>query len=112
MLIWVAVTIVSVIIKASKAKPAQMRTGNAARRPSIEDIMEQMQKSDKMAAEKKKAGGKRAPATAPVVEGERTTSEVEPTTAETAATDSVDLDFDPVKMVIYSEIMEPGYEKY
>ena len=33
-------------------------------------------------------------------------------TEETPAEKGLDLDFDPVEMVIYAEIMKPGYEKY
>ena len=80
---------------------------------TIDDIYERIQQEKSSNGQ---ACGKRDNASqkATVVEGERTTStpETTPATAAPENKDSVDLDFDPVKMVVYSEIMTPGYEKY
>ena len=48
----------------------------------------------------------------PVSRQQPSEAKADPAPVATAPAKEKDLDFDPVEMVIYSEVMKPGYEKY
>ena len=115
-LFWLIIAVIGISVKVSKNVKEQNNTGKGAQRPSLDEILEKLQQQDKAQptpAPKKKAAAKQ-PKAAPVVEGERVTSAPEEANdpAVEKAKESEGFDFDPVKMVVYSEIMAPGYEKY
>ena len=123
--IWLAVAVLGIV--ASIRKKARAAQGGApASKPyiSMDDILDTLQqtgyrdhvKTERETVREDETTAKATPE--PFVEGERVTAAApaEPVTDEPApvqeAKESPELELDPVKMVIYSEIMEPGYEKY
>ena len=81
--------------------------------PEPETVAEQAATQPKPAAAASGRAKPRNAASSLREEGIRTTEpqEAKPA-AETPKKSELELDFDPAKMVVYSEIMEPGYEKY
>ena len=118
LLIWVSLAAIGVAVKVAKKNREQSQS--APHRVTMDEILEHLQQESGRPVEQpivNKPKPKKTAKKAPVVEGERVTSAQPASVEEKPASDEapskgVDLDFDPVKMVIYSEIMEPGYEKY
>ncbi|MBO4558127.1 MAG: hypothetical protein J5693_05925 [Bacteroidales bacterium] len=83
------------------------------RAPEQEIVVEQASPQPKPAAAASGKAKARNAASGLREEGIRTTEHQESKpAAETPKKSELELDFDPAKMVVYSEILKPGYEKY
>lgn len=118
--IWLAIAVVGVIAKSRKKGDKPLGEQPRQRHVTLEDILEKIEQKEEPvrsapAAEPAapKAAPKAAPAPEPAAEPmpEEGISVTKPV-ASPAPEDGKAMDFDPVDMVIYSEIMNPGYEKY
>lgn len=121
-LIWLCIAVVGVATKINKQnKERRNNPAPAPHKMTLDEIIEKLQQpAPKTAAPEVKAQKAKAKErtknnikTEPFKEGERSTAapKSEAVAAETAQK-GPDMDFDPIEMVVYSEIMQPGYEKY
>ena len=122
-LIWLFFLVVGIVAKVSKRTKAGDAKPTVLQRHPLEDILEALQKSDRPEPEETVSFAKEEPMQPeldrkPFEEGQRVTDTPpadaavkEPEPVKPAAEDS-DTEIDPVKLVVYSEIMSPGYEKY
>lgn len=122
-LIWLALAAIGVISKAVKNAREKGNGAPAHKTSTLDEILEHIQQAQSKAEQSKatKADWKSTPGKiqfTPADEGIASTTPVDTTPAAkpkkgNAAKDNEGkMDFDPVDMVIYSEIMQPGYEKY
>lgn len=123
-IVWLAIAIIGVAKGVSKRSKEQHGTpASAPGRVSLEELIEKLQQGESQAhapaasaqqprPKAKDTSGKKV-REEPFKEGERSTQNPknEKVAAEAKAK-GPDMDFDPVEMVVYSEIMQPGYEKY
>ncbi len=121
-LIWLSLAAIGVISKAVKNAREKSNSAPSPKASSLDEILEHIQQAQRKAAQPQaaKAGKKSAPQKrfTPADEGIPSTTPVDTTPApkakkgESTKDNEGKMDFDPVDMVIYSEIMKPGYEKY
>ena len=121
---WLAIAVLGFIIKARKKANGNAHSSHPHNATSIDEILEHIQQQAQHNSEQPKATKadvKSAPQKkrfTPADEGiasttpADTTSEAKPKKGDAAREKDGKMDFDPVDMVIYSEIMKPGYEKY
>ena len=125
-LVWLALAAIGILVSVKKKARQQSTTshGGPTRQRRWEDEIE------RRIREFQEQLGTNGPAEAPIEEPVAVEESLEsepaepvskprpaavapdPTPAEAAPAKAKELDFDPVEMVIYSEVMEPGYEKY
>ena len=119
-LVWLAIVVLGVVVAAKKKARQQGTQGSSTGRQKWEEEIERRINDFQQHLKETK------PAEEPVAEEESLESEpaepvskpqpaaakADPAPAEAAPVKENDLDFDPVEMVIYSEVMKPGYEKY
>lgn len=131
-LIWLGVAVIGVIAKSKKKSQEQGNTpplgqprydsrgmplsNEQTRKQQLQEMWDRQRKMAKAQAEKDDNITDTPPQTPeaePMAEeGIAATEPVQPTPQPTPAPKGRELDFDPEEMVIYSEIMQPGYEKY
>ena len=122
-LIWLSLAAIGVISKVVKNAREKGNSSPSPKTSSLDEILEHIQQAQRNAAQPQtaKAEKKSAPEKkrfTPADEGIASTTPVDTTpTAKAKKGESTKdnegkMDFDPVDMVIYSEIMKPGYEKY
>lgn len=118
-LVWLALAAIGVIAKARKDARAKGNSTPQHRASTFDEITEYIQqakrKAEQPGATKNVPEKKRF---TPADEGIASTTPADNPTEGKAKKDGAangkesKMDFDPVDMVIYSEIMKPGYEKY
>ena len=132
-LIWLALAVIGILAKAGKKSQDQgntpplgqprmgpngtVMTPEQAREQQLKEMWERQRKmAQKQSGEQ---STETEPEPKPVVEdkplaeeGIAATEPIKTTPQPAPAPKSREMDFDPVEMVIYSEVMEPGYEKY
>ena len=122
-LIWLALAAIGVISKVVKNAREKGNITQAHKTSTFDEILEHIQQAQSREEHSKatKADWESTPGKiqfTPADEGIASTTPADTTPAakpkkSNAAKDNEGkMDFDPVDMVIYSEIMQPGYEKY
>lgn len=106
-LIWLALAAIGVISKAVKNAREKGNGAPAHKTSTLDEILEHIQQAQSK-AEQFKATDEGIASTTPV----DTTPAAKPKKGNAAKDNEGKMDFDPVDMVIFSEIMQPGYEKY
>ena len=102
-LIWFALLILGVLTKAKKKTQDQTVNTTPIEKEAADNVI---------TSEAPKADTPKPQAAPMAEEGIATTEPVKTTPQPAPAPKGREMDFDPVEMVIYSEVMEPGYEKY
>lgn len=114
-LVWLAIAAIGVISKAVK-NAREKGNGAPAHKPStLDEILENIQQAQRKSEQSKatKAEKKSAPQKKQFTPADEGTASTTPADTPPAAKEKKrEMDFDPVDMVIYSEIMKPGYKKY
>ena len=123
-IVWLAIAIIGVANGVSKRSKGQRSTpASAPGRVSLEELIEKLQQGESQSPspvasvqqprpKANETSGKTGKAEA-FKEGERSTQNPKnEKVAGEAKAKGPDMDFDPIEMVVYSEIMQPGYEKY
>lgn len=122
-LIWLALAAIGVISKAVKNAREKGNGAPAHKTSTLDEILEHIQQAQSKAEQSKatKADWKSTPGKiqfTPADEGIASTTPQDNPSAAKAKKDASavkkdgKMEFDPVDMIIYSEIMKPGYEKY
>ena len=121
-LVWLAIVVVGVVVSAKK-KAQQQNTpsqGGTTRRQRweeeierrIKDFQDQLKETQPAAEPVAVEDSLESEPAEPVSRPQPAAAKADPAPTAAAPAKEKDLDFDPVEMVIYSEVMEPGYEKY
>ena len=125
-LVWLAIVVVGVVVSAKKkARQQTSSTGTQTNRRRwdeeierrIRDFQEQLKNSSRaedsleepVAVEESLENEPSEPISKPQPAAAK--ADPAPAVAAAPAKDK-EMDFDPVEMVVYSEVMKPGYEKY
>ena len=113
-LIWMSIAVIGIIAKARKKARESADAAPYHRTPNLDEILEHIQQPQ-VKENQPKATKKRF---TPADEGIASTTPQDNPSAAKAKKDASavkkdgKMEFDPVDMIIYSEIMKPGYEKY
>ncbi|MBQ9583321.1 MAG: hypothetical protein IJR25_03230 [Bacteroidales bacterium] len=113
-LFWLIITVIVVIAKA--ARKASAHPSPAVGKTALDDILQFASEPDVAPAPEANqqpfAEGERATEVAEAAETAEAKEEAAPAKTPKAAGKDSGMEIDPVKLVVYSEIMSPGYEKY
>ena len=108
--------VVGIAASVKKAKRKAESQPEPTSKPIWEEIFEQQQKQPQPKPAAKPAPKKNirvaAEGSIENLPHEDLSAKQTKTAASTEKSDDLKLDFDPEEMVIYSEVMKPGYEKY
>ncbi|MBR5034464.1 MAG: hypothetical protein IKX71_04080 [Bacteroidales bacterium] len=121
-LVWLAIVVVGVVVSAKKKARQQNAPsqGTTTRRQRweeeierrINDFQQQLKETQTATEPVAVEESLESEPAEPVSKPQPADAKANPAPAAAAQAKEKDLDFDPVEMVIYSEVMEPGYEKY